>query len=85
MSRAVPAFGAKSGGIELLDDKFIFSNTRKNIDEIIEILKSFDKETLTKQATRNYEESKKYDKNIIEERRRSFFEEFKRSLEQSKN
>lgn len=86
ISRAVPAFGAKSGGIpELLDDKFIFSNTRKNIDEIIEILKSFDKETLTKQATRNYEESKKYDKNIIEERRRSFFEEFKRSLEQSKN
>ncbi len=85
MSRAVPAFGAKSGGIpELLDDKFIFSNTRKNIDEIIEILKSFDKETQTKQATRNYEESKKYDKEVIEERRRNFFEDFKKYLAQSK-
>lgn len=83
MSRAVPAFGAKTAGIpELLDDKFIFSNTKKNIDEIIKILKSFDKETLTKQARRNYEESKKYDKNVIEERRRNFFEEFKSSLRQ---
>ncbi|MGY3815705.1 glycosyltransferase [Globicatella sulfidifaciens] len=80
MSRAVPAFGARTAGIpELLDDKFIFSNTRKNIDEICEILKSFDKETMTKQATRNYEESKKYDKGIIEERRREFFEDFKKS------
>ncbi|GAB2318566.1 hypothetical protein IRB23SM22_08240 [Alkalibacterium sp. s-m-22] len=82
MSRAIPAFGARTAGIpELLDDKFIFSNTKKNIDEIIKILKSFDKQAMTKQATRNYEESKKYDKNVIEERRRRFFEAFKnRSL-----
>lgn len=79
MSRAVPSFGARTAGIpELLDDKFIFSNTKKNIDEICEILKSFDKESMTKQAKRNYEEAKKYDKNIIEERRREFFEEFKK-------
>jgi glycosyltransferase involved in cell wall biosynthesis len=85
MSKAVPSFGARTAGIpELLEGKFIFSNTRKNIDEIIEILKSFDKETLTKQATRNYEESKKYDKGVIDERRRRFFEEFKKSLAQSK-
>lgn len=81
MSRAVPAFGARTAGIpELLDDKFIFSNTRKNIDEICEILKSFDKETMTKQATRNYEESKKYDKAIIENRRINFFKDFKKSI-----
>lgn len=79
MSRAVPAFGARTAGIpELLEDKFIFSNTKNNIDEICEILNSFDKETMTKQAKRNYEEAKKYDKNIIEERRRKFFEEFKK-------
>ena len=78
MSRAVPAFGARTAGIpELLDDKFIFSNTRTNIDELIEILKSFDKATMTVQAKRNYEESKKYDKEVIEERRRNFFEDFK--------
>ena len=79
MSRAVPAFGARTAGIlELLDNEFIFSNTRKNIDEIIDILKSFDIETMRVQAKRNYEESKKYDKDTIEERRRKFFEEFKK-------
>ena len=78
MSRAVPAFGARTAGIpELLENQFIFSNTRKNIDEIIEILKSFDKETMINQSKRNFEESKKYDKNVIEQRRRRFFEEFK--------
>ena len=80
MSRAVPAFGAKTAGIpELIDDEFIFSNTRKNIDEIIKILKSFDLETMMAQAKRNYKESKKYDKYIIEEKRRKFFEEFRYS------
>jgi glycosyltransferase involved in cell wall biosynthesis len=77
MSRAVPAFGARTAGIpELLESKFIFSNTRKNIDEICEILKSYDKETMDKQAKRNYEESKKYDKGVIEERRRKFFDSY---------
>lgn len=78
MSRALPAFGARTAGIpELLEDKYIFSNTRHNIDEICEILKSFDSETMIKQAKRNYEESKKYDKDIIEKRRNQFFMEFK--------
>ena len=78
ISRAVPAFGAKTAGIpELLDNEFIFSNTRKNIDEICKIVKSFDKKMMSRQAKRNYEESKKYDKHIIEERRRKFFEDFK--------
>ena len=78
MSRAVPAFGARTAGIpELLDDEFIFSNTRKNIDEICKIVKSFDKKTMSRQAKRNYEESKKYDKKVIEKRRKDFFEEFK--------
>lgn len=78
MSRGVPAFGAKTAGIpELLEDKYIFSNTRRNIDEICEILKCFDINVMRKQAKRNYEESKKYDKCIIEKRRKTFFEEFK--------
>ena len=79
MSRALPAFGARTAGIpELLEDEFIFSNTRKNIYEICKIIKSFDKKTMLRQAIRNYEESKKYDKRIIEERRREFLEEFKK-------
>lgn len=82
MSRAVPAFGARTAGIpELLDNEFIFSNTRKNIDEICKILMCFDKETMLNQAKRNYEESKKYDKRIVEERRRKFFEKFRHESE----
>ena len=82
MSRAVPAFGARTAGIpELLEDDFIFSNTKKNLNEICEILKFFNKETMTKQAKRNYEESKKYDKNVIEQRRRDFFKKFRKQNE----
>ncbi|MFA5603080.1 MAG: glycosyltransferase, partial [Bacilli bacterium] len=85
MSRGLPAFGARTAGIpELLEDRFIFSNTRKNIDEIFEILKSFNKDTMIEQAKRNFKESKEYDKNVVEERRRKFFEEFRDSNLNSK-
>ncbi|WP_198039505.1 glycosyltransferase family 4 protein [Clostridium kluyveri] len=77
MSRGLPAFGAKTGGIpELLDNKYIFSNTRRNICEICNILKSFNEDAMSIQAKRNYDESKKYDKNTIEDRRRKFFTNF---------
>lgn len=78
MSRGLPAFGAKTAGIpELLEPDYIFSNTRRNIGEICNILKSFDKDSMRIQARRNYDESKKYDKEIIEERRKKFFLKFK--------
>ncbi|NLM63538.1 MAG: glycosyltransferase [Mollicutes bacterium] len=77
MSRGLPAFGSNVGGIpELLDSKFIFSKGRKKVDEICNILQSFDQDTMREQARRNYEEAKKYDSEIIEERRRKFFEKF---------
>ncbi|MEW9671328.1 glycosyltransferase [Ammoniphilus sp. 3BR4] len=78
MSRALPAFGADTAGIpELLENEYIFSNTRKNIDEICMILGKFDKEVMKVQAERNYYESKKYDRSLIEGRRRAFFQTFK--------
>ena len=79
MSRGLPAFGARTAGIpELLEPPYIFSNTRKNIKEICSILRCFmSKETMIQQANRNYFEAKKYDKHIIEERRRLFLESFK--------
>ena len=77
MSMGLPSFGAKTAGIpELLDSKLIFSNSRKNIDEISLILESLTKDLMLKQAKRNFYESKKYDKEIIEKRRRIFFEEY---------
>lgn len=81
MSRGLPAFGARTAGIpELLDSKFIFSNTNRNITEICDILKRFNKETMLFQAKRNYKESKKYSKETIEKRRLKFFEEIARSV-----
>lgn len=78
MSRALPAIGARTAGIpELLDSDFIFSNTRKNIDEIYDILIKYDAKTMCDQAKTNYHESMKYDKNIIEKRREIFLKDFK--------
>ena len=48
MSRALPSFGANTAGIpELLEPEYIFSNTRRNIDEICNILQSFTKDTMS--------------------------------------
>lgn len=78
MSRGLPAFGAKTAGIpELLDSKFIFSNSKHNVDEICAILQSFTANVMKEQAERNYYESMNYDKDIIEQRRKIFFEDFK--------
>lgn len=79
MSRGIPAFGAKTAGIpELLDEKFIFSNTKNNIKEICEILNKLDKYIMINQSIRNYKESKKYVNEIINERRNEFFRTFKK-------
>lgn len=81
MSRAIPCFGAKTGGIpELLDNRFIFSNTKKNISEICLILLGFNKELMLEQAKINYENAQKYKKDFIEQRRVKFFEEFKNMI-----
>lgn len=78
MSRALPAIGARVGGIpELLDPDYIYNNNQDRIHNICNILLSFDKNNMKEQSRKNYEESQKYDKNIIEERRTSFFTKFK--------
>ena len=81
MSRALPAFGAKTAGIpELLDNEFIFSNTPSNIQEIEEMLTLFTQEKMIEQANRNFEIAKKYQASVIEERRRKIFLEFKGAI-----
>ena len=83
MSRGVPAFGARTAGIpELLEDEFLFSNTRNNIDEICAILKKFNnQQNMITQSKRNFEEAKKYHKDIIEERRQRILNQFKNSID----
>lgn len=77
MSRGLFAVGAKTAGIpELLEQEYIFSNTRHNIDEICTILKSLTMDVMLAQAKRNFEEAKKYEKEIVETRRQKFYLEF---------
>lgn len=77
MSRGLPCFGADTGGIpELLDSKYIFSNTKRNIEEICMILKSMTQESMIEQAIRNFKVAQKYDKKIIDRRREMFFRNF---------
>lgn len=81
MSRGCPAIGAKSGGIpELLEEGYVFSNTSKNIDEICNIIKSYDTEKMIGQAKRNFSESKQYNKELIQARRESMFSELMESI-----
>lgn len=74
MSRGLPAFGTNVGGIpELLDSNYTYDSKKS----IYNILLSFNKQTMLKQAKINYDESKKYHKDIIETKRKIFFKEFK--------
>lgn len=81
MSKGAPAFGAKTGGIpELLDKEYIFSNSKTNISEIISILTSYSEDSMIKQARKNYLESKKYDSQVIEKRRKDFLMLFRETI-----
>ena len=85
MSRALPCIGAKTAGIpELLSNECIFSNTSNEVSEICQILKRMisSSQEMEKQAKRNYEESKKYARNILIDRRTRFFCEYKNAVEE---
>lgn len=82
MSRGLLCIGSDVAGIpELLDENWIFKR-RKNVEKQIEnLLLKIDSDTMKEQARRNFNEAKKYEKDLLEQRRRSFFENF---LEESK-
>lgn len=81
MSRGVPSFGARTAGIpELLEKECTFSNSKKNITEIISIIRTMNKEMMIEQATRNFKEAQKYDKDIIDLKRDNFFMKYKKNV-----
>jgi glycosyltransferase involved in cell wall biosynthesis len=83
MSYALPACGAKSGGIpELLDDEFLFSNSRTEVDEIVALLQKMQlSQILEGQAIRNFNEAKKFDKDTLDVCRREFIERLKGDMQ----
>ena len=73
-SRAVPTIGANASGTpELLDDDCVFKT--KSVSDICRVLESFDEEKFTRVSRNNYERSKKYDLNVLDERRKTFYNE----------
>mgnify|MGYP003303063645 CR=1 FL=1 len=79
MSRGVPCIGAKTAGIpELLEEDYVFSNSKTEVEEICNILMRMinDKTKLQDSSKRNYEEAKKYQRNTLIEKRTAFFKEF---------
>ena len=76
MSYGLPALGSDVAGIpELLTPECIFK--RGNINDIVDHLRFIlNKEELKKQAAANFEKSKEFDIEILNERRNAFFKKF---------
>lgn len=79
MSRGLPCIGANTAGIpELIDKKYVFSNSNIEVEEIYQLLMQLleQPDNMKIIAERNYNEAKKYQRNILIERRTKFFKEF---------
>lgn len=74
MSVGMPIIGSNAGGIpELIDKNCIFK--KKNVNEIMSIIKKIDNEFLVNQSQKNYLNSKKFDKNSLNNKRNEFYKE----------
>ncbi len=80
MSRACPSLGARTAGIpELISEECIFERkSAKGIYDTIMALLS--KPKLNELAKLNFEESKKYTNEVLEQRRNAYFDYVKESL-----
>ena len=82
MSRGLPAFGARTGGIpELIGEEYLFSNTRHNIEQICQILKTYTPATMKVQAMLNYNKAKDYDEIILNKKRDNFYRKYFKDLD----
>ena len=79
MSRACPCLGARTAGIpELLDEECVFE--RKSSDAIVSAVTRMLEDDMSKYARNNFERSKEYYNDVLDQRRNSFFEQIKRDI-----
>ena len=79
MSRGCPLIATRVGGIvELIDNEYLID--KRDYKRLSKLILSLirDKESMKKLAISNFEESKGYYDFVIEEKRRLFFEQFKK-------
>ena len=75
MSRALPALGARTGGIpELLGEDCIFP--RKGVDAIAEKLRQLSLEQMISMAESNFAHAKMFQKELLEKKRFEFYSAF---------
>ncbi|GGB72090.1 hypothetical protein GCM10007424_10100 [Flavobacterium suaedae] len=77
LSRGCPSIGSRAGGIpELIQPELLFNP--KSTSEIVEVIKKISNKDLQKRISKeNFEKAKEYQFEIINERRKSFYREFK--------
>lgn len=75
ISRACPATGSTAGGMrELVSDEYIFH--KANVKEIVYIIDNLTKEKMAKEACNNFETAKNYKKEVLDSKRKDFYESF---------
>lgn len=81
MSVGLPCIGSDVAGIpELLDKEWVFKRKGNKAEEIAELLKNIEKDSLRKQAERNYKESSLYDYALLLKKRYSILEQYKKYI-----
>lgn len=76
ISRATPCICSNVGGIpELIDSKYLFFNNKKNtVNDLVQKICLMDKNEMKKQAELNYIKANEYNPDILENKRKTFFE-----------
>lgn len=75
LSKGCPSLGSAVGGIpELISEECLFKPG--SVQEIVQKLKKIDTLWLLEQASLNFETAKEYQKNILEKRRKAFYQVF---------
>ena len=86
MSRGLLCYGTRTGGIpELLGKDFVTKNNRFLSRRLATFISAYDEDIAVQQAKRNYTESRKYDADLLEKRRREFFRDFANDVLGGKN
>lgn len=81
MSVGLPCIGSDVAGIpELLDKKWVFKRKGNKAEEIADLLKNIEKDSLRIQAERNYKESSLYDYELLLKKRYSILEQYKKFI-----
>ena len=81
MSRALPCMGTSTGGIpELIPEQFICRNKGNISQGFVKMLSDIDSNRMVDMAIRNYEFSKKYDVDLINQKRRKFLQNAVKSI-----